>query len=111
MYTKRASDVAEIQNRSGTYYVLETDKYISPEYREHLTNLNAKGIEYGDSMIWTNSEYVYDELRQAIFRQTVGKKGNMADAIRRAINRQLRRRAWEEDGVSWIMYMDWENKY
>ena len=65
---------------------------------------------YRDGIIWTNSEYVHDEIRQAIAKYEIGKDGDMRGGIRRGINQQLRRRAWEEDDVSWIMYMDWSGE-
>ena len=111
IYNNRIRTIAEIQDRSGMYFVVETSKNVDSDYRDQLTESNAKGAEYKDGIIWTNSEYVYDEIRQAIAKYEIGKDGDMRGGIRRGINRQLRRRAWEEYDVSWIMYMDWNGEF
>ena len=52
-YANRACNIANIQHRSGAYYVLELGENFTAECKEDLEEIGAHGMGYPGYSVWT----------------------------------------------------------
>ena len=106
---KRMCDLAEIQSRSGSYFVVQRKGPDSEDFTERMNNMKAMKIKRSPNEIWTNSEVMYAELKTRI--EDGGYNEDTVRAMRRGVLKQIEKREWQEDDNSWIAYLDNDGIY
>ena len=105
----RSCDLAEIQERTGSYYVVQHEECLYDEFKERMTDIGGIDVKDGNTVIWTNSGMLMEELKTRC--EDGGDQKATGRAIRRGVLNQIRKRSWEEDDCSWIAYLDWNGTY
>ena len=90
---------------TGSYYVVQHEKDLYNEFKERMADIGGMDVKDGNTIIWTNSDTLIEELRTR--NEDGGDQKATERAIRRGVLNQLKKRSWEEDDCSWIAYLDW----